>query len=78
MANFDPAITAANVQVEYRGSGIGFAGDPDGMEIVPLVTVRLLNMRYQPITGLIFNAAVDMPDFAFTLPMEDGSGTASN
>ena len=39
-----PAIKATNVQVEYRGSGLGFAGDPDTTrpQISPLVTVRLI------------------------------------
>ena len=28
-----PDITAANVRIDYSGSGLGFAGDPNGMEI---------------------------------------------
>ncbi len=55
-----PDIAAANVQVQFRGSGIGFAGDPTGMDIVPLVTVRLVGMQFRPI--VLFGAA------AFNLP----------
>ncbi|MGV3512818.1 MAG: TadE/TadG family type IV pilus assembly protein [Novosphingobium sp.] len=78
MRVFDSSIQDSNVQIEYVGSGLGYAGDPDGMEIAPLVTVRLVNMQYQPMVGVLLNAAIDLPDFAFTLPMEDGSGTTSN
>lgn len=41
MHDIDPAIAAANVSVEYRGSGLGFSGDPSGSDIAPLTTVRL-------------------------------------
>ena len=34
-------IEASNLIVEYRGSGLGYAGNPNGMDISPLVTVRL-------------------------------------
>lgn len=78
MRVFDSSIKDSNVQIEYVGSGLGFAGDPDGMEVVPLVTVRLTDMQYQPMIGVLLNAAINLPDFAFTLPMEDGSGTTSN
>lgn len=78
MQIFEPSITDAKVSVEYTGSGLGFAGDPDGMEIVPLVTVRLTGMQYRPLVGVLLGAAIDLPDFAYTLPMEDGSGTTSN
>ena len=75
---YDPTIQAANVLVEYRGSGLGFAGDPGGMQIAPLVTVRLRNMRYTPMVGYIFNGGIALPDFASSLTMEDGSGKYSN
>jgi Flp pilus assembly protein TadG len=78
MQVFDSSISDADVSVEFTGSGLGFAGDPEGMEIVPLVTVRLNGMQYQPIIGVLLGAAIDLPDFAYTLPMEDGSGTTSN
>ncbi|MCW1381600.1 pilus assembly protein [Novosphingobium sp. KCTC 2891] len=78
MAKVDPQITAGQVTVEYRGSGLGFAGDPDGMEIAPLVTVRLVGARYAPIMGVLFNGSLNLPDFAYSLTMEDGDGTTSN
>lgn len=78
MQVYDPNVTAANVVIEYRGSGLGFAGDPAGMEIAPLATVRLKDMEFNPISGFIWQAAVGLPDFAYSLTMEDGAGSKSN
>lgn len=77
MQSMKPDITAANVRVSYRGSGLGYAGDPNGMEIAPLVTVELIGVRFSPL--VLFNAvAVDLPPFRTTLTAEDSSGTVSN
>ncbi len=72
-----PDIAAANVRVEFRGSGIGFAGDPTGMDLVPLVTVRLVNMQFRPI-ALFGGVAFNLPAFATTLSAEDSAGTQAN
>ncbi|WP_068083347.1 TadE/TadG family type IV pilus assembly protein [Novosphingobium rosa] len=77
-------VTAANVVVEYRGSGLGYAGDSSCnggtgcMQISPLVSVRLRNMTYPSLTLQVFGASVPIPQFTATLPMEDGSGSLSN
>jgi Flp pilus assembly protein TadG len=73
-----PRITDANVRVEYRNVGLGYSGNPNGPDVAPLVTVRLTGMQFQPITSLIFRAAIPMPNFRAALTLEDGSGTASN
>ena len=78
MREINPDITAANVVVTYAWSGLGFAGDPNGPDVAPLTTVSLRNMQFAPATMLIFSANVNLPQFAYTLPMEDGSGTTSN
>lgn len=78
MQRADSSIQPSNVIVEYRGSGLGFAGDPAGMEIAPLTTVRLQNMSYAPLTLFLFNVSVPLPSFSYALTMEDGVGTASN
>lgn len=77
IAAFKPDVTEDNVIVEYRGSGLGFAGDPTGMDISPIVSVRLTQLQFQPITTLVL-ASVTLPDFASSLTMEDGIGTQSN
>ncbi len=78
MQGIEPAITAGNLVVEYRGSGVGYAGDPGGMQIAPLVTVRLQDMTYSPWMGLIYSGGIGLPNVSYTLSMEDGEGTVSN
>jgi Flp pilus assembly protein TadG len=77
MRQIDPAIKDTNVQVEYRGSGVGFAGDPTGMDIVPIVTVQLTGMTFRPLT-LLSIKVMNMPDFHSSLTAEDSIGTQSN
>ncbi|URD60879.1 pilus assembly protein [Sphingomonas sp. KRR8] len=77
MQLIDPRISESNVVVEYRGSGLGYAGDPSGMDISPLVTVRVSQLTFQPITTFVFpSLSLSLPDFATTLTAEDLSGTA--
>ena len=78
MADINPDITASNVVVTYAWSGLGFAGDPNGPDVAPLTTVSLRNLQFTPFTAFIWNGAVNLPQFDYTLSMEDGSGTASN
>lgn len=77
MANMKSDVAAANVRVEYRGSGLGFAGDPNGMEVSPLVTVRLTGLTFTPITSLLLTSFT-MPDLSSTLTAEDSAGSQSN
>jgi hypothetical protein len=75
------AITAANVELRYSGSGLGFAGDPNGMEIAPLVTVQLVStqaapLKFTPISTLRM-ASFSLPSFRTTLTAEDASGDKS-
>lgn len=76
MQQIMPAVQSDNLMVEYRGSGLGFAGNPDGMDISPLVTVRLTGLNFSPI--LLFGGNINLPDFSYTLTMEDGAGAGSN
>ena len=77
MRAMDPDIQAANVQIVYEGSGLGYAGDPHGMDISPIVTVQLTGLTFRPITSLLF-AQIVMPDFRTSLTSEDASGLQSN
>jgi hypothetical protein len=63
--------------VKYSGSGLGFAGDPNGAEVSPLVTVELTGLQFTPITSLLFQN-ITMPSFSTTLTAEDLSGSQSN
>ena len=78
MAVMYPPIKPANVTVEYRNVGLGFAGDPNGPDVAPLVTVRLTNMNFQPLTMMLLKRTVSLPDFAASLTLEDGAGTVAN
>jgi Flp pilus assembly protein TadG len=77
MQSMNPRIQASNVEVHYTGSGLGYAGDPNGMQIAPTVTVKVTGMTYRPITALLF-ANFTLPDFSTSLTAEDASGTQSN
>ena len=78
MSAMYPPIDADNVEIEYRNVGLGYAGDPNGPDVAPLVTVRLNGLRFQPISTLFFGVELDIPDFRAALTLEDGSGNVSN
>jgi Flp pilus assembly protein TadG len=71
-----PNFAEENLRVEYRGSGLGFAGDPSGLDLSPLVTVRLQGVEFQPITTFLLTT-INMPEFVTTLTAEDSVGTIS-
>lgn len=73
-----PQITASKVEIDYSNVGLGYAGDPNGPDVAPLVTVRLKSLTFKPITCLVFNCSISMPDFRAGLTLEDGSGNVSN
>lgn len=77
MQAFLPQITASNLQIEYSSSGLGYAGSPVLPDLSPLVTVKIINMTFTPITTLTL-ASMLMPTFTTTLSAEDFSGTVSN
>lgn len=74
---FQPRVADDQVSVEYRGSGIGYAGDPNKPEIAPVVTVRVNNAVYQAITLSPLGGTVPLPDFSYSLTLEDGEGSQS-
>ena len=78
MADMYPGITADNVTVSYRNVGLGYSGDPNGPDVAPLITVSLKDLSFQPITTLVFGAAINMPSFKASLTAEDLTGTVSN
>ena len=85
MRQMKPDIQNANIQVEYRGSGLGYAGDPNGMDVSPIVTVRLVTtpaqtaLKFKPLTTMFLGGiSFTMPEFAASLTAEDASGTQSN
>ncbi len=78
MHSMYPAINAANVRVDYKNVGLGFAGDPNGPDISPLVTVRLTGLNFHPVTCFVFACSMTMPSFSAALTLEDASGSVGN
>ena len=77
MQDIKSEIEPADVSIEYEWSGLGYAGDPNGPDVAPIVTVRLVNMTYEPLTSLIFGT-VNLPNFTYSLTAEDGVGSFAN
>lgn len=78
MQTYQPRLEASQVQISYTGSGIGFAGDPNKPEISPIVTVRIDNARYDSIGLSLVGGTIALPDFSYSLPLEDAQGSASS
>ena len=70
MQQFAPFLTAANVSVQLRGSGMGFVGRG---RPVPLITVRTTGLTYNfiAIDKLIGIQPITMPTFDSTAVGED-------
>ena len=76
---FMPEAAAANVQIRYDNAGLGFAGDPNGPDVAPLITVELVNLQFQPLVFRLFGrASLPMPTVTASVTGEDLSGTVSN
>ncbi len=77
-----PAAEASDVVVRYEQVGLGYAGDPNGSDISPLVTVEIDDSVGAPIFRPVFLGLVVPGGFRLTgiessMTMEDGAGTAS-
>jgi len=72
-----PKIADTNVEVEYKNVGLGFAGNPDGADVSPMVTVKLKGLTFHPITCFVFPCSIPMPDFSASLTAEDLSGSTA-
>lgn len=73
-----PLITEGQVKVSYEGSGLGYAGDPVKPEIAPITTITVENATYSPIVLSPLGGTVPLPDFRYSLTLEDGEGAESN
>lgn len=76
-------IQPENVVIEYAATGLGFVGrpgnHPEEFNLVPAVTIRLVNMTFQFLTldELLGLDSIDMPLFTTTLIGEDLRTTTS-
>ena len=78
-----PELTAANLSLRYEHVGLGYAGNPNGSDISPVVTVAIVdtdpaNRLFQPIfLGLFMPAGFSLDGIASSMAMEDGEGDIS-
>ena len=86
-ANFDKVATAmrsyygrlqpTNVEITYGHRGLGTSGFI-GSDIEPLITVRVINLTFQPISLQIFGVApIPIPSVATTLTAESLGATSA-
>ncbi|MCM8557961.1 TadE/TadG family type IV pilus assembly protein [Sphingomicrobium sediminis] len=70
-------IEDGQVRVRYSGSGLGYAGDPNGPDLSPDVTVAIENLQFRPISffGL---GTITLPGLQTSLTAEDLNGAVSN
>ena len=71
-------VAPANVVLDYDWSGLGYAGDPNGPDVSPLVTVSLRDMEFQPTILAVLGVTLPIPSASYSLTMEDAQGTESN
>ena len=71
MQRFDASIKPNNVQIEYAPIGLGVVGDPASCDISPLVTVRLVGMKFHAGSAQLFNQALlNLPPMSSALTSE--------
>ena len=76
MRQIYPSIGPANLRVDYDWSGLGFAGDPNGPDVAPIVTVSVQNLTF-PLLFML-GTEVALPTSRYSMTLEDGQGTVSN
>jgi hypothetical protein len=76
MQQIYPELTADNVKVSYEYSGLGYAGDPNGIQVSPLVTVKITQATFTPMLFRFFGSTtVNLPSYTTSLTLEDGNST---
>ncbi|WP_022682797.1 TadE/TadG family type IV pilus assembly protein [Sphingobium bisphenolivorans] len=75
---FFPELTANNIRIAYKPSGLGYAGDPNGADIAPIVTVEVRNLTFTPTLLQLFGGQLTLPSFSSALTLEDSRGLSSN
>lgn len=77
MRRFYGGIGPENVVVQYEYSGLGYAGNPNGSDVDPIVSVAVIGMDFNPlISGTI--GSIGLPGTSHSLTNEDGEGSFSN
>jgi hypothetical protein len=78
MHNIAGLISANNVVIKYENSGVGYAGDPNGPDVAPIITVTAKDVPFVPLVFQFFGASLTLPKERASLVLEDGAGSTSN
>jgi Flp pilus assembly protein TadG len=76
MEQIAPDIADSNITIVYKNSGLGYAGNPNGPDVAPIVTVTAQDVSFSPL--VLFGGSFDLPSESASLTLEDASGTTSN
>ncbi|NUT01426.1 MAG: pilus assembly protein [Sphingomonas sp.] len=68
----------SNVTITYKNSGLGYAGDPTGPDVAPLVTVSAVGVTFSPLVFQFFGVQMTLPTLSASLTLEDSNGSFSN
>jgi hypothetical protein len=74
MQGVAPAIATNDVEIIYSNSGLGYAGDPNGADVAPLVTVSAVGIDFTPLLFQFFGTSFSLPTISASMTMEDGDG----
>lgn len=77
MNTYYGGIQADNLTIDYAWSGLGYAGDPNGSDVDPIVRISVQGLPFRPLS---FGALRDLglPGTTHSLTMEDGEGSLGN
>jgi hypothetical protein len=76
MRQIAPIIDNSNIIITYTNSGLGYAGDPNGPDVAPIVTVTAQSVSFTPL--IFFGFKTTLPTESASMTLEDASGTTSN
>lgn len=83
MKAFMPELRYSDVAIEYSSSGLGYAGNPNGPDLSPVVTIRISDpptttaLQFIPITSFLF-LTMTMPTITASMTGEDFVGHNAN
>lgn len=76
MCDILPALTPANVVIEYHQTGAGFSGRPGGPAPSIALSIKDLSFRFFFLGGLLGPRGISMPPLTVSVTGEDMSSTA--
>lgn len=72
------SVSPQDVTIRYDNSGLGYAGDPTGPDVAPIVTVSAVGVGFQSLILQFLGINLQLPTVSASLTLEDGQGSFSN